>query len=127
MQAVATEVEKAVQHRTGSGEPCLADAPYCSNRTHRPLALLARQAVWLTCGEEQTSIWPHIVVKPSKTWPLQALAKEAEEAAQRKAGSSQARLDLEAQMLEKIDLQRKQQVTFPFSGCKQSEKGTQGS
>lgn len=42
----------------------------------------------------------------------QALAKEAEEAAQRKAGSSQARLDLEAQMLEKIDLQRKQQEEF---------------
>ena len=53
---------------------------------------------------------------------MQALAKEAEEAAQRKAGSSQARLDLESQMLEKIDLQRKQQVTLPFSGCKQSEE-----
>ena len=61
-------------------------------------------------------------VKLSKTCSLQALAKEAEEAAQRKAGSSQARLDLEAQMLEKIDLQRKQQVTLPCSGCKQSEE-----
>ena len=54
---------------------------------------------------------------PATTRPLQALAKEAEEAAQRKAGSSQARLDLEAQMLEKIDLQRKQQVILPFSGA----------
>ena len=59
---------------------------------------------------------------PAATCPLQALAKEAEEAAQRKAGSSQARLDLEAQMLEKIDLQRKQQVTLPPSGCKQSDE-----
>ena len=56
--------------------------------------------------------------RPAKHAPLQALAKEAEEAAQRKAGSSQARLDLEAQMLEKIDLQRKQQVTVPFRGYK---------